>query len=317
MSWSCAVCGTNNHDGDARCSVCGSVHAAADAPTASVPVIAVERPAATAGAGANAGGPAGAGPPGPPASPAPLASSGPEPGRSPVPWIIATVVLLVVVLAGAVAMIVSSDDGTTNDRADATVATVAETEAPGSDQTAGTAAPTDPPATPDPIVTVPPEPYELIPAFARATNERESVTLCNGQFAGYEPERIMDHNLDSGWGASAHDGTGESVTLDFGQSVHLTSVGLTPGFFKVGPRRDTDCQDVSAFPRNRFVTSVEYSFDDGTSVIQDFAQEETVQYRDLDVDTTSVTITILGTVRPDGADDDTVLSEASFEGWAN
>jgi hypothetical protein len=163
--------------------------------------------------------------------------------------------------------------------------------------------------------TAPPGPIQVV--GARASNTRPAVTSlrCGGS-ADYEAMNLVDGNDDTGWGASSTDGTGETITLDFGRTVQLTRIGLTPGYLKFGPRYDQGCASVSAFEFNRFVTAVEYRFDDGSAVTHHFEWQPTLQFQDVDVQTSTVTILILGTSRPAGADDDTILSEAVFEGRA-
>lgn len=153
------------------------------------------------------------------------------------------------------------------------------------------------------------------PVSAVATDERRSVNLrCTGELVSYDATQLIDGDMNTGWGAGENNGTGQSVTVRFAERVRLSRVGLTPGFAKFGPRQDRGCASVEAFPLNRWVTSVRYTFDDGTSVVQDFQRRKDLQYVQVDVVTQSVEITILSTDRPPGADDDTVLSEAAFEG---
>ena len=96
--------------------------------------------------------------------------------------------------------------------------------------------------------------------------------------------------------------------------MRLRRIGLTPGFAKEGPRSDQNCNTVSAFPFNRQVTRVSYTFDGGVTREVTFAAQPDLQTTEVDVLTSSVRITILQTHRPPGADDDTILSEATFEG---
>lgn len=153
------------------------------------------------------------------------------------------------------------------------------------------------------------------PVSAVATAERSSYHLrCTGEYVTYGASRLIDGDMNTGWGAGENDGTGVSVTVRLGGRVRLTRVGLTPGFAKYGPRQDQGCSSVEAFAYNRFVSSVRYTFDNGTSIVQNFEQRKDMQYVPVDVVTQSVTITILATEQPYGADDDTVLSEVAFEG---
>ncbi len=162
---------------------------------------------------------------------------------------------------------------------------------------------------------VPPSRSEVLqPVSAEATAERRSVKLaCTGEPTSYDAEKLIDGDLDTGWGASSGDGSGQSITVTFRDPVQLTEVGLTPGFAKIGPREDKNCRRVSAFPHNRFVESVRYRFDDGTSVEQEFEERADLQMLPVNTITRRVRITILETSRP-GADNDTIISEARFMG---
>ncbi len=143
---------------------------------------------------------------------------------------------------------------------------------------------------------------------------RVGATLTS-QPSAVRVEKIVDGDNNTGWGASATDGTGEAITFDFGKPIVLTQIGLTPGFLKYGPRVSAGCQPAEAFSENRFVASVRFTFDDGTELVHDFTETPTLQVAAIpEVTTTRVSITILRTVRPPGADDDTILSEATFMG---
>lgn len=121
----------------------------------------------------------------------------------------------------------------------------------------------------------------LMPIGATATGARTALTLCDGSFVDYVADNLIDGDVQVGWGV-AGDGAGHSVTVLFGAPVQLTRIGLTPGYIKVGPRGDTGCTAVSAFDRNRFVTSVSYAFDDGTAAVHQFErQPQLVGFRTL------------------------------------
>lgn len=167
---------------------------------------------------------------------------------------------------------------------------------------------------------VPPEtvpaPGPLRPTEVLASGGLPATTLrCTGETIDYGAERLIDGDLQTGWGVSG-DGAGRSITVRFADPVHLTQVGLVPGYAKVGPRADFDCRDVGAFDLNRVIVRASYRFADGSEVEQTFEPRPEMQSAAVDVVTTSVTITILETRLPPGADDDTVLSEVAFEGRA-
>lgn len=153
------------------------------------------------------------------------------------------------------------------------------------------------------------------PLSAVASSERPSIVLrCTGETIGYAAANLIDSNPNTGWGSGVRSGQGQTVKITFAAPVPLRRVGLTPGYIKVGPRPDQECRPVSAFGFNRQLASVRYTFDDGTSIEQAFKPEPVIQYAEVATTTRTVTITILGTVRPPGADDDTILSEVAFEG---
>lgn len=174
-------------------------------------------------------------------------------------------------------------------------------------------APPAPPPPPAPQFTGPSR--QLFPVSTTATASRRPVDLrCTGQRITYTADNLTDGDEQTGWGAGENDGTGQSATVRFGREVLLTRIGLTPGYTKIGPRSDQGCAPTLAWDFNRFVTSVRYTFDDGNSVVQQFGDFPELQYTDVNVVTSSVRITILGTSLPPGADDDTILSEAVFYG---
>lgn len=83
-----------------------------------------------------------------------------------------------------------------------------------------------------------------------------------------------------------------------------------PGYAKVDPVDGTD-----RFQQNRVVTSVEYRFDDGTSVRATLDNEPTLQFTDVDVTTRTVTVEIASTT-PHGGRDFTPISEIEIYGIA-
>ena len=224
---------------------------------------------------------------------------------------IAGLVVAVLALAVALAVVVGGGGGGGND--DNGVAARS-----GKDETriAIATAPTSPPSATAPPTTPPSVIEQLSPSGIRAIAERQSSRQrCNNnEVNSYSAFNLIDGSDQTGWGAGANDGTGASATITFDAPVQLTQIGLTPGYTKVGPRAAQNCQAVSAWQFNRFVTAVEYRFDDGTTVTQSFTNDPVMQFIDVNVRTENVVLTILGTQRPPGADDDTILSEINFRG---
>ncbi|MFZ1438862.1 MAG: hypothetical protein WAX12_03910 [Candidatus Microthrix subdominans] len=155
----------------------------------------------------------------------------------------------------------------------------------------------------------------LTPARISGSNTLAATPrlACTGGSISYFAEQLID-GTDLGWGASSSDGTGQYFDVSFDKPVHLSTVGITPGYLRQASRPSNDCEPTSSFGVNRLVNAVEWSFDDGTSVVQRFEERPKMQLTSVDATTTNIRMTILETTRPPGADDDTVISEASFTG---
>jgi len=310
----CSRCGTEARDGSRFCGVCGQP-IAADRPAA-----AGKGPAAPAGkvaVGIPAGKQAGfAG-----AAPVPERAPGASSNRT-VAMVAGGVLLLAVVALVAVLLTRPDGDGEVSTDGDADAASATDVGADDGDDTGsaasddgddGSSGPGSSDANPPP--TTRPAPVEILnPVRVTPTNTRDSVELRCGGTADYGAWNLFDGNPNTGWGASASDGTGQSVRMDFGGPVRLAQVGITPGFTKVGLRFDQGCASVNAFPFNHFIAEVQWTFDDGSSVNQTFEQRGTLQFTRVDTTTRSVTMTIVRTELPPGADPDTVISTMEIRG---
>jgi hypothetical protein len=164
----------------------------------------------------------------------------------------------------------------------------------------------------------PPAEVPLVPQQARAIAVTESVAnSCSPQKITYTADNLIDGKHETAWWASSgDDGVGKFAIITFASTVHLTTVGLIPGYANQRPREDQDCKISDAFPSNRNIESVRYDFDDGQSIIQHFEPESRIQTRPVNTTTTNVRITILSTRLPPGADNDTLISETYFVGKA-
>ena len=160
------------------------------------------------------------------------------------------------------------------------------------------------------------DPVPVTPQVVGVSFERPAVDsiVCTGEPLAYSGAQLVDGDENYGWGASMGDAAGATADMRFAGPVKLATVGLTPGYTRVAPRSNANCQTVVAFPYNRFVQSVRWTFDDGTSVDQTFDQRAELQTLPVDVTTTTVKLTILSTARPGSADNETVISEAAFTG---
>lgn len=164
--------------------------------------------------------------------------------------------------------------------------------------------------------TVAAAPIEVTPERIDVSFQRPAVDsiICTGEPLAYSGEQLIDGDENFGWGASMGDAAGATADMRFAGPVKLATVGLTPGYTRLAPRSKAGCQTVVAFPYNRFVQAVRWTFDDGSSIDQSFEQLPELQTMPVDVTTSSVKLTILSTTRPPGADDETVISEAAFTG---
>ena len=173
------------------------------------------------------------------------------------------------------------------------------------------------PSSPDPTQSPPvaPVPALLEPVSVSASATKEAAEQrCTGEPVSYAPQNLLDGDADTGWGAAADDGVGSSFVVAFEGPVRLLEVGLTPGYLKEAPRKEANCISTSTFPFNRRIPEVRYDYDDGSSTLQRFTDNPAMQTMSADVVTTQVEVTILETVRPPGADNDTIISDVLFKG---
>ncbi|HEX2298903.1 MAG TPA: discoidin domain-containing protein, partial [Pseudonocardiaceae bacterium] len=114
-----------------------------------------------------------------------------------------------------------------------------------------------------------------------------------GTTVTYGPENAVDGAADTAWRCDGT-GAGERLEVSFPEQRTLTSVGLLPGYAKTDAYDGTD-----RYTQNRRISAVRYTFDDGSSVVQNF---DTGTYRSLqtialpNVSTSHLTITILDSV---------------------
>ena len=118
----------------------------------------------------------------------------------------------------------------------------------------------------------------------------------DGNQVRYDATNMVDGALDTCWRMPG-DGTGESIALSFDAPTELHEVGLVNGYAKVA----TDGQGVlDWYAGNRRITSVEWTFDDGTTVVQRLGKSREVQSVTLDdpVVTRRLTVRLLDVTPP-------------------
>ncbi|NPD06788.1 hypothetical protein HN031_19105 [Nocardioides sp. zg-1308] len=136
------------------------------------------------------------------------------------------------------------------------------------------------------------------------------TTDFDGNLVAYEASQMGDGDPSTTW-RTAGDATGQAVTVTLTEPGVVSRVGLVNGYAK-------QVAGVDWYPNNRRILAVTWTFDDGTSVDQTFAERPGLQTLKVPpVETGTVTITI-GSVTPPGSGnlgrDYTAISEVSVIG---
>jgi hypothetical protein len=147
-----------------------------------------------------------------------------------------------------------------------------------------------------------------VPATVVASSSTGSAQNGCGQTTSYDATNVLDGNNATAWRTQG-DGTGQSLQFTLAGPIHLTEVGLIPGYDKID-----DCSGADRFAQMRKITSVTWTFADGSSVNQEFTGDRGMQTIPVNVVTTTVTVLITGTTGPSGLDY-TPISEVSLIGY--
>jgi hypothetical protein len=113
----------------------------------------------------------------------------------------------------------------------------------------------------------------------------------SGNPVDYEGANLLDGIPETTWRMPG-DGTGQELVITLAAETRLRSVGLINGYAKTA--RDAQGRELDWYHGNRRVTSVEWVFDDGTTVTQDLEDTTAVQSVDVDVTTTTLTLRLVG-----------------------
>jgi serine/threonine protein kinase len=224
----------------------------------------------------------------------------------------------VLAIAGVIVLLLGKSDArktVAQDSLGAVAETTTGVDAEAGDSSTGSAGASEIPG--ESTGTTFPSSVAIQPISAKGFVGRSAVLRkCSGQRKSFDSAFLIDGDNDTGWGVSSGDGSGKTITIGFGRPTRLTSVGLTPGFLNIAARSDLGCgEPVNAFVYNRFVEQVAYRFDDGSTVVQTFERKPEMQRMQITPTlTTNVKITIVSTRRIPPADNDTIISEAAFEG---
>lgn len=108
----------------------------------------------------------------------------------------------------------------------------------------------------------------------------------------YVGANLLDGIPETCW-RMAGDGTGEEIVVTLPQETRLTEVGIVNGYAKVD-----DGAGVDWYHGNRRVLTVEWEFDDGTTLTQDLGDTTQLQTVDVDVRTTTVVVRLVAVSEP-------------------
>jgi uncharacterized RDD family membrane protein YckC len=129
----------------------------------------------------------------------------------------------------------------------------------------------------------------------------------------YDPANLFDDDATTAWRMDG-DGTGSIIVIRLDQARTLTSVGVINGYAKTDPQNGED-----RYLQERRVTSITWSFDDGTEVQQTLTDTTELQQLDLPSHPSTATVTFrIDATSGDGEFDPnhdfTALSEVAVEG---
>lgn len=127
-----------------------------------------------------------------------------------------------------------------------------------------------------------------------ASEVRDGSTDSCGAPTSYEPDLAFDDVRETAW-MMPGDGVGAALTIQLAEPSVVSEVGLVPGYDKVDP-----CTGTDRFEEMRRVTAVRWTFDDGTSIVQnlDPTRVEQTTSMDLPVVSSRITMTIVSTTEP-------------------
>lgn len=143
-----------------------------------------------------------------------------------------------------------------------------------------------------------------VPATAEPTTDFDSTLVA------YEASQMGDGNPSTTWRMGG-DATGQTVTITLAQPGVVSRVGLVNGYSK-------QVANVNWYPNNRRILAVTWTFDDGSTIDQTFAERPGLQRVKVPpVETSTVGITITSVTPPGSGNlgrDYTAISEVTVIG---
>lgn len=189
------------------------------------------------------------------------------------------VLMMAAAVTTAVALVMSSDPSTPASRVNGGV------EASGKDRNPG-------------------ELTRVFPSDVSASQTAPDGIDASGNPISYDAANVADGKKPTAWRVEGS-GVGQVLTLSFPEAISVKRIGLIPGYAKVDATDGTN-----RFQQERVVKSVEYGFDGGAEESQTFRNDPALQTIDVDVETASITVTVLRVSAPgDSNYDFTPISE--------
>jgi hypothetical protein len=117
-----------------------------------------------------------------------------------------------------------------------------------------------------------------------------------GNRVDYVADNMLDGVAETCW-RMAGDATGKEITITLPGETTVRSVGLVNGYAKTA--RDAQGRELDWYHGNRRVLSVEWVFDDGTTLSQDLDDSPSMQSIDVDdVSTSTITLRLVSVSGP-------------------
>lgn len=147
-------------------------------------------------------------------------------------------------------------------------------------------------------------------ASVAAPDTAPPTTDLDGNLVAYEASQMIDGNPSTAW-RMAGDGSGQTVTLTLAEPAVVLRIGLVNGYTK-------QVAGVDWYPNNRRILAVTWTFEDGTTLEQTFAERPGMQMLKVPpVQTSTIGIQITSVTPPGSGNlgrDYTAISEVSVIG---
>lgn len=103
----------------------------------------------------------------------------------------------------------------------------------------------------------------------------------------YAPSNVVDNVPATAWRCNRNDVLSGSLFIRLDGPTRITRVGMVPGYDKLDPYNGVD-----RFTQNHRVARARWEFDDGTTVIVDYADNRQLQFADVDVLSSTVRVVV-------------------------